>query len=227
MGSEKEGVEGGAREKAAHQRRLYSAFTFCDDNILIVVGVERTLIAIEERGRLEREAGLIMAIPEKRMLGTWGLWLGILIFSQLGFILVPKAKLLRASQAVVATINSTQTAQRNREVIGMLQARPPQLDLLYMSPETLTKSQVFCLLKQLHSAGALTLLAVDEAHCISSWGHDFRPKYRALGAVKTQLPGLPIIALTATATPRVLTDISSALRLQRPSVQLSSSTPAL
>ena len=50
------------------------------------------------RRQIEREAGLIMAIPKKRMLGTWGLWLGILIFSSLGCVIVPRAKLVRASE---------------------------------------------------------------------------------------------------------------------------------
>ena len=77
--------------------------------------------AIKVRRGIEREAGLIMAIPEKRMLGTWGLWLGILIFSQLGFILVPKAKLLRASQAVVATINAALAFDDYRSLCGLLE----------------------------------------------------------------------------------------------------------
>ena len=109
------------RKVGGHQRRLYTSLTFCDDNIIGVVGVRQAIRAIKVRRGIEREAGLIMAIPEKRMLGTWGLWLGILIFSQLGFILVPKAKLLRASQAVVATINSTLAFDDYRSLCGLLE----------------------------------------------------------------------------------------------------------
>ena len=67
-----------------HQRRLYAAHTYCDDNIVIIVGIYNALAAINIRAEIEREAGLIMAIPEKRMLGTWGIWLGIYIFAGLG-----------------------------------------------------------------------------------------------------------------------------------------------
>ena len=62
-----------------------------------------------------------MAIPEKRMLGTWGLWLGILIFAQLGFLLVPKSKLLRASQALLLTINSKLPFDEYRSLVGLLE----------------------------------------------------------------------------------------------------------
>ena len=104
-----------------HQRRLYTSLTFCDDNIIGVIGVPQAIRAIKLRRSIERDAGLIMAIPEKRMLGTWGLWLGILIFSQLGFILVPKAKLVRASQAVLATINHTLNFDDYRSLCGLLE----------------------------------------------------------------------------------------------------------
>ncbi|KAJ8566331.1 hypothetical protein ON010_g6794 [Phytophthora cinnamomi] len=67
------------------------------------------------------------------------------------------------------------------------------------------------LLQQLEKHGALALFAVDEAHCISSWGHDFRPAYRTLGRLRKLFPKVPMIALTATATERVRDDIASQL----------------
>ena len=62
----------------------------------------------------------------------------------------------------------------------------------------------------------LTLLAVDEAHCVSQWGHDFRADYRELGVIRRWLPHVPFLALTATATPLVQKDICTSLRLNNP-----------
>lgn len=85
-------------------------------------------------------------------------------------------------------------------------------DLLYTSPESLC--HVMPALQQLHARGNVALVAVDEAHCVSEWGHDFRPEYRKLDCLRAQLPGVPIIALTATATATVQADIARSLRLQ-------------
>ena len=70
--------------------------------------------------------------------------------------------------------------------------------------------------------GIVAAIAVDEAHCISEWGHDFRPEYRQLATLRERFPGVPFLALTATATPRVRQDIISQLRLHEPQVFLSS-----
>ena len=56
-------------------------------------------------------------------------------------------------------------------------------------------------------------MVIDEAHCCSTWGHNFRPDYRALGVLKTQFPAVPLIALTATASPRVVTEVCEVLRI--------------
>ncbi|MEL6429588.1 MAG: DNA helicase RecQ [Planctomycetota bacterium] len=85
-----------------------------------------------------------------------------------------------------------------------------ELDILFASPERLASEGFQA---QLERAG-LTAIAVDEAHCISHWGHDFRPEYRQLGALRARCPDVPIIALTATATPRVREDIEAELDLK-------------
>lgn len=88
-----------------------------------------------------------------------------------------------------------------------------RIDLLYTTPETLLGEPVQQLLQHLKEQNGLALFAIDEAHCISSWGHDFRPAYRGLGKLRTLFPQTPIIALTATATERVQSDIIRQLHL--------------
>ena len=81
------------------------------------------------------------------------------------------------------------------------------LDLLYLSPERLLSDWARARLRQT----PVSLLAVDEAHCISQWGHDFRPAYRRIAEFRAEAPGVPVLALTATATPRVADDICEQL----------------
>ena len=104
-----------------HQRRLYSVHMFCDDNIIAVVGVQRTLRLLKEWRKLTTEAGLIMAIPEKRSLGTWCVWLGILVFASLGAVVVPKHKLLRASSAARQALEGTLPYTDYRSLLGLLE----------------------------------------------------------------------------------------------------------
>jgi ATP-dependent DNA helicase RecQ len=85
----------------------------------------------------------------------------------------------------------------------MDRVRRGKVKLLYLSPETLLRPEMLLLLEQSN----LACLAVDEAHCISEWGHDFRPEYRQLQTVRSRFPGAVCVALTATATPRVRADI--------------------
>ena len=101
-----------------------------------------------------------------------------------------------------------------------------RLRLLYLAPERLRMGSTRALLAELHQAGRLVALAVDEAHCISAWGHDFRPDYRRLGDLRRLCPGLPLAALSATASPRVRADIIRLLQLRRPLVQVRSARRA-
>ena len=93
-----------------------------------------------------------------------------------------------------------------------------EIKLLYVAPESLTKEEYVDFLKK----AKLTFVAVDEAHCISEWGHDFRPEYRKIRSIISQLGDLPIIALTATATPKVQIDIKHNLQMEEADVFLSS-----
>ncbi|HII81054.1 MAG TPA: DNA helicase RecQ, partial [Methanosarcina sp.] len=117
---------------------------------------------------------------------------------------------LEANGIAAACMNSTQSVRERRDVkTAFLENR---LKVLYIAPERLMMPGTFAFLKK----GKVSLFAIDEAHCISEWGHDFRPEYRKLKLLrdsKNGFPDVPVIALTATATERVKKDIISQLGL--------------
>lgn len=115
----------------------------------------------------------------------------------------------------VATINSTTPLSERRAIVDDLLSGHPRIRLLYVTPELCLTETFRRTLKTIHSQGELRRIAIDEAHCISEWGHDFRPAYKELSWLKQTLinPSVPISALTATATPRVRTDIINLLGL--------------
>ena len=93
--------------------------------------------------------------------------------------------------------------------------------LLYLAPERLMSPNFWPFIEQLQQTVGISAFAIDEAHCVSEWGHDFRPEYRQLFQLKQHLPQVPMMALTATATERVRQDISQQLRLREPQVFVS------
>ncbi|MEO0456685.1 MAG: DNA helicase RecQ [Cyanobacteria bacterium P01_A01_bin.114] len=95
------------------------------------------------------------------------------------------------------------------------------IKLLYVAPERLLNPNFWPTLERLQQTVGISTFAIDEAHCVSEWGHDFRPEYRQLHRLKQQLPQVPMIALTATATERVRQDIVQQLRLQDPKTFIS------
>ena len=100
-----------------------------------------------------------------------------------------------------SSLNKTQIAEVKADLLSGV------TKLLYVAPESLTKDENIQLLKQL----PISFYAIDEAHCISEWGHDFRPEYRRIREIIGQIRKAPIIALTATATPKVQSDIQKNL----------------
>ena len=112
---------------------------------------------------------------------------------------------ISGSDGVAHFLNSSLNKTQIQEVKDDLLSGVTKL--LYVAPESLTKDETVALLRQIH----ISFYAIDEAHCISEWGHDFRPEYRHIRRIVDELGSAPIIALTATATPKVQADIQKNL----------------
>jgi ATP-dependent DNA helicase RecQ len=112
-----------------------------------------------------------------------------------------------------ALLNSTLSADERSSVMSGV--REGRFRLLYVSPERLAGEGGDSFQNWL-SRNNVSFVAIDEAHCISQWGHDFRPEYRQLGQLRSRLPGISLHAFTATATARVRKDIAAQLGLEQP-----------
>ncbi len=111
------------------------------------------------------------------------------------------------SESVAHFLNSSLTKTESTRVKNDI--RQGNTKLLYVAPESLTKPETILFLKEVQ----ISFFAIDEAHCISEWGHDFRPEYRRLREIFEEITDVPIIALTATATPKVQNDIQKNLNM--------------
>ncbi|SDF72896.1 ATP-dependent DNA helicase RecQ [Methanolobus vulcani] len=115
-----------------------------------------------------------------------------------------------------AYLNSTLKPAQSKRIYEEL--KRGEIKILYVAPERLTMSGTITLLKSLN----VSLFAIDESHCISEWGHDFRPEYRKLDMLKKKFPKIPIIALTATATPKVREDTIKQLGIENCGIYVAS-----
>ncbi|XP_026441296.1 ATP-dependent DNA helicase Q-like 3 [Papaver somniferum] len=146
----------------------------------------------------------------------------VLVVCPLIALMENQVKALKEKGIRAEYLSSTQTSKVREKILEELNYGKPSLRLLYVTPELIATQGFMPKLTKLHSRGLLNLIAIDEAHCISSWGHDFRPSYRKLSSLRNHLPGVPILALTATAVPKVQKDVMDSLCLQQPLVLRSS-----
>ena len=133
-----------------------------------------------------------------------------LVISPLISLMKDQVDQLQANGIEADFLNSSQTLAQQQQVQNKLISG--QLKLLYVSPEKVMTNSFF----QLISYSKVSFIAIDEAHCISQWGHDFRPEYTQLGGLKASFPDAPIMALTATADYATRQDILSHLNLENP-----------
>ena len=146
---------------------------------------------------------LTFQIPAKLLAGT------VLVLSPLISLMKDQVDALERLGFNAAVLNSSLGETQRADVLRRL--RRGELELLYVAPEALRHS-----LRSIFADCRISLVVVDEAHCISHWGHDFRPAYRQLRDLKGQLGDVPVLALTATATRRVALDIVRSLGMRKP-----------
>jgi len=146
---------------------------------------------------------LTFQIPAKLLKGT------VLVVSPLISLMKDQVDALERIGFRASLLNSTLGDAERTDVLRKL--RRGEIELVYVAPEALRQS-----LRGIFANSPISLVVVDEAHCISHWGHDFRPAYRQLRDLKAQLGDIPVLALTATATRRVALDIVRSLGMRKP-----------
>jgi len=142
------------------------------------------------------------------------------VVSPLIALMQDQVEALRDNGIGATFLNSTLSAMetRSREMAIM----DGRIKLLYVAPERLLSERFLPFLDQVEATLGISAFAIDEAHCVSEWGHDFRPEYRQMLQVRDRYPHIPIMALTATATDRVRADITQQLALRQPFIHLAS-----
>ena len=139
-----------------------------------------------------------------------------IVFSPLIALIQDQVSQLKSLSINAETLNSKLSDLERKRVYGEVQKLKPAIKLLYITPELAATPGFQKVLSSLHKRKLLSFFVVDEAHCVSQWGHDFRPDYLKLGSLRTQFADVLWIALTATATPHVQEDVLASLQLRKP-----------
>jgi len=146
-----------------------------------------------------------------------------IVISPLLALIQDQVQALNDKQIIARTLNSTLSQQEKKLVLGDLMHRQPTTRLLYITPELAATQSFLSIIKKVHQRKLVNYLIIDEAHCVSQWGHDYRPDYLKLGALHDELSNVPCIAVTATASQQVITDIYECLHLRQPVLEFKSS----
>lgn len=137
-----------------------------------------------------------------------------LVVSPLVSLMEDQVMALEALGIDAAMLNANVEKTKVTAIQNAMVDKNASLKLLYVTPEKLAKSKRFMnKLEKMHKMGRFSRLIIDEVHCCSQWGHDFRPDYKFLGIMKRQFPDVPILGLTATATTNVLEDVKKILSI--------------
>lgn len=208
--SDSEKVDGNLRQKMTEileKKFGYKCFRPNQEEIIENITAGRDVFAVMPTGGGK---SLCFQIPALLRDGT------AIVISPLISLMKDQVDNLVSNGISAAFLNSSLTEAEAEDVKKDL--LNGNLRLLYVAPERLMMRSTLFLLKRIN----ISLFAIDEAHCVSEWGHDFRPEYRKINELRKNFPNVPAIALTATATERVQKDIIKAIGLKDPYVKIAS-----
>ena len=139
-----------------------------------------------------------------------------LVVSPLVSLMEDQLMSVKSLEINASLLNASSSRTEATQVQNAMTDKQSGLKLLYVTPEKIAKSKRFMSkLEKTYELGLLSRIVIDEIHCASQWGHDFRPDYKILGILKNQFPKTPILGLTATATSKILTDVKEMLSLNQ------------
>ncbi|XP_031138787.1 Bloom syndrome protein homolog isoform X2 [Sander lucioperca] len=141
------------------------------------------------------------------------------VISPLKSLIVDQVQKLTTLDIPATSLSGGRSDSEAGRIYMQLSRKEPIIKLLYVTPEKVSASnKLISAMQNLYERGLLARFVIDEAHCVSQWGHDFRPDYKRLHELRQKFPNVPMMALTATATPRVQKDILNQLNMTRPQV---------